>query len=217
MKEPSDRLRELRIKKKYETAADAANAFGWNANTYKSHENGERGIKPNVARKYAAAYGSTAAYILTGDAVPNTIQGVSSIPLEGIVAAGEFRGSEWASEDETLIPAVTRKGIPASKQYAVRIDGPSVNLRIADGMYAICAMLDSIPGGATLGSLVHVIRERDGGDREHTIKELRFTKDGPMLMPVSDDPRYQEPMPLRSTEHITITISGVVIGAYQPF
>ena len=66
-KEPGDRLRELRIKKGYATASDAARAYGWNENTYKSHENGERGIKLPVARKYATAFGSSAAYILVGD------------------------------------------------------------------------------------------------------------------------------------------------------
>ena len=37
------------------------------------------------------------------------------------------------------------------------------------------------------------------------------------LMAVRRVTEDQEPMPLRSTEHITITINGVVIGAYQPF
>lgn len=217
MKEPSDRLRELRLKKGYESATAAANAFGWNENTYKSHENGERGIKLPVARKYALAYGSTASHILTGESAAQTVvQDVSSISLAGVVAAGYFRSSDWVPEDNTVIPALPRKGIPPSRQYAVRIDGPSVNKRIQDGMYAICAEFDSYPGGAAMGSLVHVIREVDG-EIEHTIKEIRFSPSGVLLMPVSTDPAFQEPLLVSGGDYERITIRGVVIGSYQPF
>ena len=217
MKEPCDRLRELRIKKGYESTAAAAAAFGWNENTYKSHENGERGIKLSVARKYATAFGSSASFILTGDAVAApVVQDVSSIPLAGVVAGGYFRSSDWEPEDETVIPALPRKGIPPSKQYAVRVDGPSVNKRIQDGMYAICAEFGSFPGGAAMGSLVHVIREVDG-EMEHTIKEIRLSPNGLILMPVSTDPAFQEPLAVDANEYERITIRGIVIGSYQPF
>lgn len=218
MKEPGDRLRELRIKKGYETTADAARAFGWNENTYKSHENGERGIKLAVARKYAAAYGVTPAYILTGEGNSSLrkIESVNEVRLVGVVAAGKFRDSDFeVGEDTTIIPAVARKGIDVGRQYAVRVDGPSVNQRIPDGMYAICVALDAYPGGAPIGSLVHVVREIDGLV-EHTIKELRYTKDGLILMPVSDDPEHQEAVKVESEEHVTVRISGIVIGAYRP-
>ncbi len=217
MKDSSDRLRELRIKKGFETAIDAAKAFGWNENTYKSHENGARGINFAAARRYAAAYGSTANYIMSGEATASpVVQQVASVHLEGVVSAGVFRDSDWKPDDSTVIPAVVRKGIPIVKQYAVRVDGPSVNRRIPDGMYAICAEFDAYPGGATLGSLVHVTRER-GGEIEHTIKEIRYTKDGMILMPVSDHPDFQNPIPLKDEDGVEIVIKGVVIGSYQPF
>jgi phage repressor protein C with HTH and peptisase S24 domain len=218
MKEPGDRLRELRIKKGYDTTADAARAFGWNENTYKSHENGERGIKLPVARKYAAAYGSSASYILTGDGADKpdpVVKNVTSAPLLGIVAAGYFQSSDFLPDDDTIIPAVIRPGIPPNRQYAVRVDGPSVNRRIADGMYAICVPLEYFPGGATLGSLVHVIMEQDG-EFEHTIKEIRYGQNGLILMPVSDDPDFQKPIIVEENEHRLVRINGVVIGAYQP-
>ena len=215
MKTPADRLRELR-KRKYDTAADAAKAFGWNENSYKSHENGARGIKPQVAKKYAKAFNSTASYILAGDEVPPAVQGIISVALRGIVAAGMFRHSDWQPKEETSIPALYRKGVPPDKQYAVKIDGPSVNLKIPDGAYAICADFESMPGGAQPGGLVHVVRERNG-EVEHTIKELRYTHTGPVLYPVSSDPDHQEPLPLRDMENETVRIAGVVIGAFQSF
>jgi SOS-response transcriptional repressor LexA len=222
MKEASDRLRQLRIKRGFSTATDAAKAFGWNEHTYKSHENGIRGIKTEAARKYATAFGSSAAYILTGssgrtngDGSPS-VNSVSNVPLVAAVSAGTFRYDEGIEDGAILVPAVPRGDIPAQAQYAVIIDGPSVNKRIPDGAYAICAKYDRYPGGAQHGALVHVVRERSGL-HEHTIKELRFSREGMTLMPVSTDPKHQEPIPLGTGEaEELVRIEGVVIGIYQP-
>lgn len=225
MSDASDRLRNLRIKKGFETASDAAKAFGWNEHTYKSHENGTRGIRPDLARKYATAFGSTASHILYGTGNTSGDKGliplvnhVTNVPLVGRVSAGVFRYDEGLFHENILVPAVPKPGVAADSQYAVIVDGPSVNLRIPDGMYAICARLESYPGGAQHGDLVHVVREK-AGLFEHTIKELRYSRSGRSLHPVSTDPRYQEEIPLvdDGDEDSTVVIRGVVIGAYQPF
>jgi len=56
MSDAAERLRALRIKKGFANPIDAARAYGWNEHTYKAHENGIRGIRPDAARKYASAY-----------------------------------------------------------------------------------------------------------------------------------------------------------------
>lgn len=216
MSEPADRLRQLRLRKGFSTASDAAKAFGWNEHTYKSHENGIRGVRLDAARKYAVAYGSTAAFILTGaNGNPqSTVNYTVSVPVVARVSAGTFRYDEGIDE-EIIVPAVPRKDIAADLQYSVIVDGPSVNKRIPDGAYAICAPFDKFPGGAQHGQLVHVVRER-AGLHEHTIKELRFTREGMVLMPVSTDPRHQEPVTLGSSEEDTVVrIQGIVIGMFQ--
>lgn len=215
---PGDRLRRLRLKK-YRTAKEAAQAYGWNEFTYAAHENGLRGIKTKVAEKYAVAFGSTASYILTGasngDAGP--VNSLISVPVLARISAGAFRADEGLEDDEMIVPAVPRGDIAAALQYSVIVDGPSVNKRIPDGAYAICAPYDSYPGGAQHGQLVHVVRER-AGLYEHTIKELRFTRSGMTLMPVSDDPRYQEAIVLATGDmDESVVIRGIVIGSYQPF
>lgn len=219
MSEAADRLRALRIKKGYSTATDAAKAFGWNEHTYKSHENGVRGIRPDAARKYAAAYGSTAAYIMgVGGAAPESkpVTTVVNVPVIARVSAGAFRYDEPLEFEGVLVPAVPRTDLAPSSQYSVIIDGPSVNKRIPDGSFAICVPLDRYPGGAQHGQLVHVVRER-AGLFENTIKELRYTRDGMMLMPVSNDPRYQEPVQLASGDDgEVVRIQGIVVGAYTP-
>jgi transcriptional regulator with XRE-family HTH domain len=219
MTEPADRLRELRARKGFSTAIDAARAFGWNEHTYKSHENAIRGIRLDAARKYAAAYNSSAAFILTGQVTGETpeVNSVINVPVVARVSAGAFRDDEGLEIEGILVPAVPRRDIAASLQYSVLIDGPSVNKRIPDGAYAICAPYASYPGGAQHGQLVHVVRERSGLF-EHTIKELRYTATGSTLVPVSTDPKYQDAIRLDTGETDEIVrIQGVVIGTFQPF
>jgi hypothetical protein len=68
MQTPNERLKLMRERRGFETAYDAARAYGWNANTYSSHENGSRGIPPDAAIKYAAAYSFTLDWLYTGKA-----------------------------------------------------------------------------------------------------------------------------------------------------
>ena len=55
MNERSDRLRQARLDAGHETAAAAAEAFGWNRNTYASNENGNAPFSYRKAKEYAAA------------------------------------------------------------------------------------------------------------------------------------------------------------------
>ena len=219
--EQGERLKRLREKRGFETAADAARAYGWPVTTYQAHENGSRGLKLDIARRYARAFNSTAAHILTGagdsEAIPQpAINPVTNVPVIARVSAGTFRYDEGLENEGILVPAVPRKDIAAGLQYSVIVDGPSVNKRIADGAYAICVPYDRYPGGAQHGQLVHVVRERSGL-HEHTIKELRFLKTGMVLFPCSTDPRFQDEIALSTGEDGEIVrIHGVVIGSYQP-
>lgn len=216
---PADRLRKLRAKK-YETAKEAADAFGWNEVTYRAHENGGRTITLPAARKYASALGSTASFILGLGGNPEQgpiVNQIVHVPLVGRISAGVFRYEEGLFHEGILVPAIPKPGVAAASQYAVIIDGPSVNLRIPDGMYAICAPYEEYPGGAQHGQLVHVVRER-AGLFEHTIKEIHYSRSGITLAPASNDPRYQDTIVLNDTGDVdNVTIKGVVIGAYQPF
>ena len=57
MDHPFQRLRHARTEKGFETAAAAAEAFGWNRNTYASNENGNAPFSFRKAKDYAAAFG----------------------------------------------------------------------------------------------------------------------------------------------------------------
>lgn len=62
---PSDRLREAR-KQRYDSAADAARAFGWTVSTYTHHENGTREYDHAQAQKYGRAFRVNWIWLLTG-------------------------------------------------------------------------------------------------------------------------------------------------------
>lgn len=64
----AQRLQRARIAAGFTTASEAARAFGWNENTYRSHENGERGLKKSVAEKYAKSFKVNVGQIMFGDA-----------------------------------------------------------------------------------------------------------------------------------------------------
>ena len=67
MSEPFERLRQARLKAGFSDTTAATTAFGWNVNTYRSHENGIRGLRPAAAARYAKAFKVSAAWLLTGE------------------------------------------------------------------------------------------------------------------------------------------------------
>ena len=63
---PAERLKLARVRAHYRDAKHAADAHGWNYDTYKTHESGKRSISPQRAEIYAKAFHVSAAYILLG-------------------------------------------------------------------------------------------------------------------------------------------------------
>lgn len=74
MSSPHDRLKRARLEAGFETAQQAADAFGWTPVTYRAHEAGERGFKLAAASNYAMAFGVSGGWLLFGeDAEPKSI------------------------------------------------------------------------------------------------------------------------------------------------
>lgn len=61
------RLRQAREARGFPDAKAAAKFFGWIYDTYAQHENGNRGIRRDVAERYGKAYGVSPAWLLTGE------------------------------------------------------------------------------------------------------------------------------------------------------
>jgi hypothetical protein len=64
--DPHDRLMWAREHAGFKTATDAARRHHWNENTYRSHENGARGISKKAAAGYARAYKMPVEWLLYG-------------------------------------------------------------------------------------------------------------------------------------------------------
>lgn len=104
----SGRLRHARMLK-HSSMRAAANAFGWNENTYKSHEQGIRrdgALSEDDAKKYARAFGISVTWLLTGRGDPQTgesemVPTKATVPLVGYVGAGA-EAHFYASGDEGL-------------------------------------------------------------------------------------------------------------------
>ena len=73
----SQRLRQARIMAGFRTASEAITKFGWNSSAYRAHENGQNCFSIHSANNYAAAYGTTSAWLMLGLQSNNLIEGHS--------------------------------------------------------------------------------------------------------------------------------------------
>ena len=101
MTNPSDRLRQARLRKGFEQAIDASTAYGWNKNTYASNENGNAPFSFKKAQAYAAAFGVRPEWLYSGTGhmtddegepdIPEGTEAVTMVPEIGVVQAGNWR------------------------------------------------------------------------------------------------------------------------------
>lgn len=141
----------------------------------------------------------------------------------GILLWGHARAGYWAEPSHApephelpTVPIVPSPKYPTADQYALGVDGPSINRVAQDGAYVHCVRLSAYPCDdefrALDGKLVHV--ERTRGDLvETTIKRLKHGPKGLELWPDSSDPKHQAMLRLDGD---SIEIKGVVIGKYEP-
>jgi transcriptional regulator with XRE-family HTH domain len=81
------RLRQARTAKGFDSASAAADAFGWNRNTYVSNENGNAPFSYRRAKDYAAAFGVSPEWLYdaAGPMLPTAEAGF--VPIIGRVGA----------------------------------------------------------------------------------------------------------------------------------
>lgn len=83
----SERLEEARRKAGFKSPREAAQAFGWNENTYKSREGGLRGMpSQDEVRRYAQAFGVPFIWLLTGDGAASELR--YQVTVVGKIGAG---------------------------------------------------------------------------------------------------------------------------------
>jgi len=80
-KSMGERLRAAREAANYPSATKAAEALGVSLSTYRAHENGQNEFSAEVANRYAKKFGTTAAYLLTGEGQRKTARPVPNIVM----------------------------------------------------------------------------------------------------------------------------------------
>ncbi|RAK66591.1 S24 family peptidase [Phenylobacterium kunshanense] len=83
----AQRLRQARIDKGFDTAAAAADAFGWSRNTYASNENGNAPFSYRRAKEYAAAFGVAAEWLYDAAGPMHGASVTGLVPVIGHVGA----------------------------------------------------------------------------------------------------------------------------------
>lgn len=122
--EPSDRLRKARLEHGYQNAVDAARAYGWGVSTYVSHENGTRGLKPEVADRYAKAFKVPAEWILYGKKRAAPENGTTkTVRVVGYVGAG---AQAYFDDPGDLTDDVPAPEGASSETVAVEVRGESL-------------------------------------------------------------------------------------------
>jgi phage repressor protein C with HTH and peptisase S24 domain len=132
------------------------------------------------------------------------------------VQAGVWREAEMGDEPKNPpLPIGINPLYPDVTQFALRVQGESMNRVVRDGAYIVCVSWAELGRQPRENDLVVVERRRDGLV-ETTVKRIKTIDQQVYLMPDSDDPRWQKPIPLAGgLENDEIVITALVIGKYE--
>jgi phage repressor protein C with HTH and peptisase S24 domain len=157
----SERLRDARVARGYETAAAAADAFGWNRNTYASNENGNAPFSYRKAKDYAAALGVRPEWLYdaAGPMRPSVEPGF--VPIVGMVGANPDGVVLFAlGQEPTDLAPIPPGG--TEKAAALRVAGHSMRGVADDGALIYFEDQRTPPTPDMLGHVVVV--ETDGDE-----------------------------------------------------
>lgn len=225
MEELHQRLTKARLHAKFETASDAARALGVKPQTYYAHENGNSGLRAAVAEKYARKFKVSLDWLLTGrgemspgGAIPyeNEVEG---LPLLGNIQAGHWVEITDVQEgtNPEMVPVVRDQRFPHANQYALRVVGDSMDLDYPDGSIVTCVRFADSGLALTEGMIVHVERQRAGGQLiEITLKYVERRRGSFHLVPHSTNPKWTSIQLSSSSPDTEVIARGIVIGGWSP-
>jgi phage repressor protein C with HTH and peptisase S24 domain len=154
------RLRLARTEKGYETAAAAADAFGWNRNTYSSNENGNAAFSYRRAKEYAAAFGVRPEWLYDAAGAMRSTGADGFAPIIGRVGANPegdvlLATGQGSGELAPIPPGGTEKAV------ALRVSGHSMRGLADDGALIYFEDQRSSPSPDMLGQVVVVETDTD--------------------------------------------------------
>ena len=142
-KSMGERLRAAREAANYPSATKAAEALGVSLSTYRAHENGQNEFSAEVANRYAKKFGTTAAYLLTGEGLRKAARPAPNIVMsldpdeqdqDGFAESGNelsYSREHWKPQIEGATPEVDVKLGAGSG-----IVGEVINLPVGSGNVA---------------------------------------------------------------------------------
>ena len=154
------RLRLARIEQGFETAAAAAEAFGWNRNTYSSNENGNAPFSYRRAKEYAAAFGVRPEWLYDAAGPMRSTGSEGLAPIIGRVGANPegdvlLATGQGSGELAPIPPGGTEKAV------ALKVSGHSMRGLADDGALIYFEDQRSSPSLDMLGQVVVVETDTD--------------------------------------------------------
>lgn len=196
------------LEKEGKTRAGLAKALGRNPSMVTNLLKGERQLKISEVARIANYLGVLP--IFEGDVLPANAPDVRYLELRGEVAGGVW--SEPGLTFERVEVPIPMDGRWSEEHtYLLRVRGTSINRRAQDGDYVVCLDAYAAPRRFQSGDWVIAERER-AGLVETTVKRVGMDAKGDwVLMPDSDDARFQEPIAI--TDHGD-EVDGITIRAF---
>lgn len=163
----SERLREARVARGFETAAAAADQFGWNRNTYASNENGNAPFSYRKAKDYAAALGVRPEWLYDAAGPMRPTPEPGYVPVIGMVGANPegmvlFATGQAPGDLAPIPPGGTEKAV------ALKVSGHSMRGLADDGALIYFEDQRTPPTPDMLGQVVVV----ETSDDEVLVKRL---------------------------------------------
>jgi transcriptional regulator with XRE-family HTH domain len=156
----SERLREARLARGFDTAAAAADAFGWNRNTYASNENGNAPYSFRKAKDYAAAFGVRPEWLYDAAGPMRPMVEPGYVPVVGMVGANPDGVVLFAlGQEPTDLAPIPPGG--TEKAAALRVAGHSMRGVADDGALIYFEDQRTPPTPDMLGHVVVVETDTD--------------------------------------------------------
>lgn len=208
----------------YKGPTSVCDRFGWNINNYKAHEQGRNGFGLADAKAYAKAFGVSLAWLNNGVGESNSSNASKSgdsaftlgMPVLGSARAGAFLDITLVDEQPDGAPTI---GVASdlrfahANQYALLINGESMNRRFPNGTYVTCVSWADTGLELRPGMCLHVERYQ-AGLTEITVKVYAEKEGQRWLFPDSTESKFQ-PIELDGDEGTEIVIKGLITGSWK--
>lgn len=221
----AERLKEAREKAGFDTAAAAAQAFGWGESGYRHHEGGVRSFDIANAIKYAKAFKINPGWLLGLDAIDApafripTSPATRMVEVIGAVEAGVWRErAEWPKNERYEVefgyPIVSN-----AERFSLVVEGFSMDKVFPPGSLLECIRVYRGKQDPQADDLV-IVQRRQHDLSETTCKRLVRGNSGWELHAESTKPEFKEPIILGNPDDAhfgddAIEVIGIVVRAMQ--